>query len=175
MKVLDFGISKLPNEEDKALTRTTDVMGSPLYMAPEQLRSAREVDPRADVWALGAILFRLVTGRTPFDGETMAQLCARVLVDPPLPIRKLTPTIPEGLAVVIERCLEKEPVSRYASVAELAALDRFAARTPRAPACDHVAMISTPPPRHHSVPPPPISVADLARHGARRASARSPG
>jgi serine/threonine-protein kinase len=159
VKVLDFGISKLPNEEEKHLTRTTDVMGSPLYMAPEQLRSAREVDPRADVWALGAILFRLVTGRTPFDGETMAQLCARVLVEPPRPIRTLRPDLPEGLAQVIERCLEKEPEKRFSSVAELArALDPFAAQAAVRLADRVIAISARPPSSSHSVPPPPISV-----------------
>jgi serine/threonine protein kinase len=172
VKVLDFGISKLPNEEEKALTRTTDVMGSPLYMAPEQLRSAREVDPRADVWALGAILFRLVTGRTPFDGETMAQLCARVLVEAPRPIRKLRPDIPEGLAQIIEHCLEKEPERRFGSVAELArALDPFSANTTLVRAADRVLAIATrPPPSSHSVPPSPVSVPPVSQGTVRLAA-----
>jgi serine/threonine protein kinase len=76
--VLDFGISKsvAPGSGDSAgLTNTTAVMGSPLYMSPEQLRSSRDVDVRTDVWALGVILYEMLAGQPPFQAETMPQLC----------------------------------------------------------------------------------------------------
>ncbi len=86
VKVLDFGISKLITGDDLSLTRTQSVIGSPNYMSPEQLRSARDVDQRADIWALGAILYELLTSHVPFPAETVTQLTAMVIADPPTPI-----------------------------------------------------------------------------------------
>jgi len=186
VKVLDRGISKVPNE-DSILTRSTDVMGSPLYMAPEQLQGVRPVDARSDIWALGAILFRLLTGRTPFDAETMSRLIARVLKDKPRDIRKLRPDIPEGLAAVIERCLRKNPAERWPDVASLArALDPWSTlrsvrpaervvaasnRPPRfeAPARESAAPWATPP---QACAPPDASVAEKARGRTDRTSRR---
>ena len=119
VKVLDFGIAKL--ESDGAdLTRTRDIFGTPLYMAPEQLRGAKEVDARADLWAIGAILYRLVTGHPPFDGDTMAMLCANILQSEPVPVRQLRPDAPDTVVRAVDRCLRKDPAMRFPSVAELA-------------------------------------------------------
>ncbi len=129
IKVLDFGVSKAiggGGSEMSGLTRTRAMLGSPLYMAPEQMRSSRDVDPRADVWALGVVLFQLLTHRWPFEAETMPELCLKVVTEPPMPLGPLRPDIPPGIGGVIERCLEKDPKKRFANAAELAsALEPF--------------------------------------------------
>ncbi|WP_394850910.1 serine/threonine protein kinase [Pendulispora brunnea] len=124
IKVLDFGISKIGEEimgqKQWQLTRTHVMMGSPLYMSPEQIRNAKTVDRRSDIWSLGIILFELLTGQLPFDGETAISICAQVAADPPIPLRLLHPEMPEALEDVILKCLEKEPENRYDDVAALA-------------------------------------------------------
>jgi serine/threonine-protein kinase len=124
IKVLDFGLSKLtdPNMEGAGakLTREHDVMGSPHYMAPEQLRATRDADTPADVWALGAVLHELLTGTTPFRGETMPEVCATVLTQPAPPISTLRSNVPPEVEAAVLRCLEKEPAARFANLAELA-------------------------------------------------------
>jgi serine/threonine-protein kinase len=123
VKVLDFGISKASTTTvaDAAMTKTSAVMGSPLYMSPEQMRSSRSVDARTDVWALGTILHELLSGGPPYSATTMPELIALILQDPPPPLRQTRPDAPLALEVAIQRCLEKDPASRYSNVAELAA------------------------------------------------------
>jgi serine/threonine protein kinase len=124
VKVLDFGISKLTTitGQDHSLTKTSDVMGSPNYMAPEQIRSSKDVDERTDVWALGVILYELITGRVPFLADTVPQLCALVLEMQPTPLEQLRPETPPELRHVIARCLQKDPAARFSSVTELASV-----------------------------------------------------
>ena len=123
IKVLDFGISKLSQRmstHDATLTKTSSIMGSPLYMAPEQMQSSKKVDARADIWALGCVGFELVVGRPPFLAESMPELCARILTEPaPLP-SSLRPGIPSSLDTVLLRCLAKLPEERFQNVGELA-------------------------------------------------------
>ncbi len=122
VKVLDFGITKATEVKDAVnldSTNSSIVMGSPRYMSPEQMRSTRTIDARADIWALGVMLHELVTGVAPFDGETMPDLLAAILQDPAPPLRKHLPEAPHGLEAIVLRCLEKEPAGRYADVAEL--------------------------------------------------------
>jgi eukaryotic-like serine/threonine-protein kinase len=129
VKVLDFGISKLHDEADLSLTKTTALMGSPLYMAPEVMRSARDADARSDVWALGCILYELLTGYTPFQGETVTELCARVLEETPRAMHRFRDDVPPGLEAVILRCLSKKPEDRFPNILELAtALASFSGR-----------------------------------------------
>jgi serine/threonine-protein kinase len=124
VKVLDFGISKIAahsgSGSDMGMTRTQSIMGSPLYMSPEQMASARDVDQRSDVWAVGTVLYELVTGRVPFEADTMPQLCTLILHQDPPPPRSVRPELPEGIEVVILRCLRKDRAQRYQNVAHLA-------------------------------------------------------
>jgi serine/threonine-protein kinase len=132
VKLLDFGISKLTvpgSDPGFNMTSTTTVMGSPYYMSPEQMRSTRNVDARTDIWALGVILYELVSGHVPFEAETMPQLCGMVLQDQPPPLERFRTNTPTRFEAVILRCLEKQPERRFQNVGELAAaLAEFAPR-----------------------------------------------
>ena len=128
VKVLDFGISKVATGgSDPRITDTKAVMGSPLYMSPEQLKSSRDVDARTDIWSLGVILFELLSGAPPFDGATMPQLCVAIMQGIPRPLASFRSDVPPALEAVILRCLEKLPEQRFRHVGELAeALAPFA-------------------------------------------------
>jgi eukaryotic-like serine/threonine-protein kinase len=109
------------------LTRSSAVMGSPLYMSPEQMRSSRNVDVRTDVWALGAILYELLTGVPPFSGETVGEVFAAVMTTEPRPVRHLRSEVPEQLEYVVKLALEKDLALRFANVgAFVIALREFA-------------------------------------------------
>jgi serine/threonine-protein kinase len=124
VKVLDFGLSKVVLGEedapDTSLTATNVVAGSPHYMSPEQVRSLKHVDARTDVWALGVILYELLTGKRPFEGNTVTALCAAVAADTPPPARVLRPDIPQAVETLISACMEKDPSRRLPTVAHLA-------------------------------------------------------
>jgi serine/threonine protein kinase len=134
VKVLDFGISKAtdPTATGLGMTKATAVMGSPLYMSPEQMQSTRDVDAQTDIWALGIILYELVAGRVPFEGETATEVAVKVATQPPPPVRSFRSDLPPGLEGVVLKCLEKDRRNRYANVAELAlALTPFAPKRAR--------------------------------------------
>jgi serine/threonine-protein kinase len=122
IKVLDFGVSKSLAESESTLrlTRTGMIVGSPLYMSPEQIGASRTPDVRSDIWTLGAILFELVSGRTPYSANSMPDLYAKLLRDPPNPISRQGVEIPVELEAIITRCLQREPEQRFANVSELA-------------------------------------------------------
>jgi serine/threonine-protein kinase len=88
-------------------------------MAPEQMRSAKDVDTRADIWSLGAMLYEMLTGQPPYLGESIPQLCAALLHDDPVPLRQHRPEIPEGLEQAVLRCLQKDRNHRFQTVFEL--------------------------------------------------------
>ncbi len=117
VKVLDFGVAKAPEGGDFSLTRTSTVMGSPGYMSPEQLKSSKDVDPRSDIWSLGVVMYELVTGRQPFQGESITELALRVAMDP----TPVLTNVPRSFAQIVERCLEKDPARRFQDTAQLAA------------------------------------------------------
>lgn len=121
IKVLDFGIARSLDPNDNSLTQSPQMMGSPLYMAPEQILDGRTVDQRTDIWGLGATLFEMLAGTPPFGGGTMLQLLIRVREGEPDDLRKLRPSVPSGLQQVVLRCLEKDREERYADMAALAA------------------------------------------------------
>ncbi|MBK8256973.1 MAG: serine/threonine protein kinase [Polyangiaceae bacterium] len=116
--VLDFGISKIGDGSGTNLTKTGMIMGTPSYMAPEQARGER-VDHRADVYAVGAILYAALTGQRPFDHNDPMVTVTAVLTRDPAPPRSIEPTIPEALELAIQRAMAKEPAQRYQSMAEL--------------------------------------------------------
>jgi serine/threonine-protein kinase len=132
VKVLDFGISKISGLGGAAdggggMTQSASLLGSPAYMSPEQMTSARSVDARSDIWALGVILFEFIAGRPPFTGRSIPELCMEITNRPAPALRSVRPDAPAGLESVVTRCLEKNRDNRYSSIDELAhALAPFA-------------------------------------------------
>ncbi|MGE3453846.1 MAG: serine/threonine-protein kinase, partial [Kofleriaceae bacterium] len=123
IKLLDFGISKALEGEDVELTQTQSMLGTPAYMSPEQMRSARLVDERTDVWSLGSVIYELLEGTRPFQGKTFSELCVVVATDPPTPMIHTPP----ALQMVVLRCIAKNPDDRFGSMWELGkALQPFA-------------------------------------------------
>ncbi len=118
IKVLDFGVAKSTQEGNFNLTQTANVIGSPGYMSPEQLRSSKEVDARSDIWSLGVAMYELLAGRQPFTADSITELTLRIAMDP-LPTMPIS--VPRGLVDVVARCMEKDPAARPAHVAALAA------------------------------------------------------
>ena len=158
VKVLDFGISKVVGvfrgPMDRSLTRADDMLGSPQYMAPEQVRDPRNVDARCDVFSLGSILYKLLTGRPAFEGGNAATVLAMVLSEPPTPLREHRPEIPPALESLVLACLEKDPAARVPSVEVLArGLVPFAMPRPRRPWGEPVV-----------APPPAMSTITLSSH-----------
>jgi serine/threonine-protein kinase len=124
IKVLDFGISKVTagtnSGADFEMTGTTELLGSPVYMSPEQLKSSKEVDARADIWSLGVILFELVSGQLPFTGQSLTELLLTIVSEPTPSLRALCADLPEGFEHVVARCLAKDRDARIQDVAQLA-------------------------------------------------------
>ncbi len=120
VKVLDFGVAKLRGDEQR-LTMTGEILGSPLYMSPEQMRADPDIDGRSDIWALGVILFELLAEAPPFVAETLPALIMRVNTEEPTPLASLRPDVPAGLCAIIAQCLQKDRARRWPTVAALAA------------------------------------------------------
>jgi hypothetical protein len=120
-KVLDFGIAKLVGEHGGIKTKTQAVMGTPTYMSPEQCRGAGQVDHRSDVYAMGCMLFALLTGRPPFDAEGVGEIIAMHLREPPPAPSSLRPGVSAAVDQLVLRCLAKDPAQRFAHGGELAA------------------------------------------------------
>ena len=148
LKVLDFGISKSDtigrSFGKRGSTGSAALVGSPSYMAPEQMRAASEVDARADVWALGATLYELLTGRLPFEGKTLLDLALQISEKKPTPIGPARPDVPPSLEAIVLRSMAKQPggsVPRRAHARvgsrALCIADRTAADTPLARRVQH--------------------------------------
>jgi serine/threonine protein kinase len=172
IKVLDFGVSKVVDidddtsarEHDSVMTKATDLLGSPSYMAPEQVVSARDADAKSDVWSLGVIIFRLISGKAPFAGNSLGDLIQKIVHGPLPNLRELRPDIPEGLEHVIWRCFERDRAKRP-DVVELARMLAPYAGPNATPSLERIAILGPalvrPPPGHslppQSIPPNPSS------------------
>lgn len=123
VKILDFGISKAinPGDEGPALsvTQTNTTVGTPHYMAPEQARGERNIDTRADLWAVGVVMYECLAGKVPFDGETYNDQIVRVITEPHIPLSNFD--VPIELSRVVDRALEKDRNRRYARAADMLA------------------------------------------------------
>src|SRR5262249_22031704 len=124
-KISDFGLAKLLTGEPGAAaadqTQSGAVIGTPRYMAPEQAEGKRQgVGPAADIYALGTILYELLTGRPPFQGESTLGILLLVRTEEPVPPARLRPGMPRDLETICLKCLQKSPARRYASAAALA-------------------------------------------------------
>jgi eukaryotic-like serine/threonine-protein kinase len=135
LKILDFGIAKRtgarPDSADPS-TATGALLGSPAYMSPEQLRGQRElVDHRSDLWSLGVIMFRALTGHSAFSGQSIGDLVIQICVEP-LPVAsKLAPALPPAVDRFFEKALARKPAERFQSAAEMAAAFAAIAAAPR--------------------------------------------
>jgi len=126
-KIVDFGISKildkkLLGEGDRPaeMTSAFTMLGSPRYMAPEQVRNSKDVDARADLWSVGAVLFQLITGKHAFSAATNVEASIAVLTAEPQKLCALEPTAPAGLEEVIRRCLTRDVAARFQSARDVA-------------------------------------------------------
>lgn len=126
-KITDFGLAK-SIDGGADLTVTGVACGTPNYMAPEQIRGGRRAGPGVDVYGLGAVLYELLCGHPPFSGTNAIEVMEKILKTDPPALRKLVPSVPHDLAVIVAKCLEKDPARRYPSPSELADdLERFLA------------------------------------------------
>jgi serine/threonine-protein kinase len=130
LKLVDFGVAKLTAgleaHPGSAMTVTTSLLGSPEYMSPEQISAPRDVDARADIWALGVTLYEMLSGKMPFRGDNLPAILASVLRDEPPPLREVAPHVPAKLEAIVMACLRKSPDERFQSVFELGrALEPF--------------------------------------------------
>jgi eukaryotic-like serine/threonine-protein kinase len=124
VKVVDFGISKVTDTSaalEGGITVTGNVVGSPSYMSPEQMKSPNRIDHRSDLWSLGVVLYECLTGNLPFPASTYAEICLKVHQEAPLPASAHGVRLPAGLEAIIKTCLAKQPENRYATAGELAA------------------------------------------------------
>ena len=117
VKITDFGIARMRNNEVKTMTGM--ILGSPKYMSPEQV-SGKRADTRSDIFSLGVVLYEMVTGKRPFDAESLQGICQKVMSATPLPPSQINGSLPAGLNELVASCLEKDPGRRRNSAEDLA-------------------------------------------------------
>jgi serine/threonine protein kinase len=173
IKIIDFGISKLcvtgeagaPEGGAGEMTQTAMMMGSPFYMAPEQMASARDVDARSDIWSLGIILHALLTGTPPFKAPSVMEIFELILAGAP-PLRRALPSAPEGLEAIILKCLQRDRAQRFDNVAELAAaLVPFGPAGARESADRSARILRVNSGKGSTPPPPPLAAPRLTGSG----------
>jgi len=120
VKLMDFGIAKMGGETGKSLTRAGSLIGTPEYMAPEQIDTPELVGPATDIYALGVVMFEMFTLHCPFEHEHLTPLLRMIVDSPPPAPRELNPDIPKSLELIMARCLAKKPEDRYGNATELA-------------------------------------------------------
>jgi hypothetical protein len=179
VKVLDFGISKLTGFSasggESSQTKTSALLGSPLYMSPEQMRSSKDVDARGDIWAIGVILYELLTASAPLIADSMPELIFKIVDSAPVPLSQLRPDVPPGLQDVIFRCIEKDRARRFQTVGDLAgALAPFAPRKSRT-SIDRIVQVMQAAGMSANAPalpsqPPPAQVSEARVGGATTAA-----
>jgi serine/threonine-protein kinase len=174
IKVLDFGVSKDTRrdaEPRSTITNPSSAVGSPHYMAPEQMLVQPDLDCRADIWSLGAILFELISGRSPFEAQSLPSVCGLVLEGQPKRLKELCPEVPGELDDIISRCLSKDRNGRFPDVSSLAAaLAAWGGPTAR-PQAERVSVVEadaavrrpTPMLGSPRMSPPPISLQPTTR------------
>jgi serine/threonine-protein kinase len=126
-KIVDFGISKFLDKrvlgddgKPPEMTNAFTMLGSPRYMAPEQVRNSKDVDARADIWSVGVVLFQLITGKHVFNAHSNVEASIAVLTADPQKLSAIEPNAPEGLDEVIRKCLTRDVAARYQTASELA-------------------------------------------------------
>jgi serine/threonine protein kinase len=153
LKVADLGLAKFRDEPEGEQTRTGGLMGTPYYMAPELIMNSRLVDARCDIYALGATVYRVVSGRTPYPGTSATEIFSQRMAGPPVSLKSVCPAVDDHLCSLIERMMEADPAKRYQTMEEVeAAMAHWESGKPRA---------AQPPSAAIATPPPPQDLLDL--------------
>jgi serine/threonine-protein kinase len=176
VKILDFGIAKLHKlAGDSLKTRTGTLMGTPVYMSPEQCLGTKEVDHRSDVYSLGVIIYEMLAGRPPFVSEGFGELLSMHLQEPPPPLHPFAPQASQEIEHVVRCMLAKKPEERYQSMNDVRAALAAAGRLPNAVSPEHklgttdkfgegaTVSVATPPPRSKTVPPTTLTPGGTSR------------
>ncbi|PIE05699.1 MAG: hypothetical protein CSA75_03405, partial [Sorangium cellulosum] len=122
-KVVDFGIAKFTDGSPNGMsssTRTGTILGTPVYMSPEQARGLRNIDHRSDLWALGVVVYRCCVGRLPFEGQAVGDIVVKICTQDPVPPSSIDPSLPRSFDAWFARCVARDPVQRFSSAKELA-------------------------------------------------------
>jgi eukaryotic-like serine/threonine-protein kinase len=119
VKILDFGVAKIDPADRRGATRTGAAIGTAHYMSPEQARGERHIDHRSDLYSLGVILYELLSGKKPHDGDSLLQILHKVMTQPPIPLETARPGLPGALYTVVRRALAPDPAQRFATAADM--------------------------------------------------------
>lgn len=178
IKVLDFGVSKHLSPHAQNITKSGEIIGSPLYMSPEQIVRVKETDVRSDIWALGVILYELAAGISPFRAPSFTEVVGSVLQDEPAPLHQARPDIPPWYEAIVARCLQKRPDQRFQTIGELSAALKAmgghpdTAERPSAQSLEIKSIDSVPPPSAASASRPSQSLSTDSAWGGTRPDRR---